>query len=131
MIDDGCRNGECGGDKTSQSLDLLKPTFDSSLGGNTEQSKTKPEGSTTSITLKPTPPINSHTDNQDVDVAQAIAGAGLILATDLFIGLPCAYVIVATGGVTPPAIAAEALEVFVVLPANLFGLYLIYDAFQN
>jgi hypothetical protein len=64
-------------------------------------------------------------------VAQAILGAGLILVTDLFVGLPCAYVIGVSGGVSPPALAAEALEVFVVLPVNLMGIYLIYDAFQE
>ena len=57
--------------------------------------------------------------------AQALAGAGLIVATDLFVGLPLAVVIILSGVGTPPAIAAAVLEVVIVLPVNAFGLYLI------
>jgi hypothetical protein len=59
-----------------------------------------------------------------------VAGALLILLTDLFIGLPLAYVIIVTGGATPPALTAEVLETIVVLPINLFGLYLISKGIQ-
>jgi len=54
-----------------------------------------------------------------------IAGALLIILTDLFVGLPAVAVIILTGGVSPPAIAAEALETFVVLPINILGIALI------
>jgi hypothetical protein len=59
---------------------------------------------------------------------QQIAGALLIILTDLFVGLPCVAVIVLSGAGTPPAIAAEAIEIFVVLPANILGIYLITSA---
>lgn len=59
-----------------------------------------------------------------------IGGWFLIVATDLFVGLPAIAVIVMTGGVTPPAIAAEALETFVVLPINIFGIYLIKQGLE-
>ena len=62
------------------------------------------------------------------NTGQALAGAGLIAAVDLTIGLGGFYVIVATGGVSPAAIAAEALEVFVVLPLNIFGIYLMAES---
>jgi hypothetical protein len=39
--------------------------------------------------------------------------------------LPAAAVIFLTGGVSPPAVAAEALETFVVLPINILGIALI------
>jgi len=55
----------------------------------------------------------------------------LIIATDLFIGLPAFAVIVLSGGVTPPAVAAEALETFVVLPVNIFGIYLIAQGIEE
>ncbi|HXD11782.1 MAG TPA: hypothetical protein VN653_17080, partial [Anaerolineales bacterium] len=54
-----------------------------------------------------------------------IGGALLIVFTDLFVGLPAIAVIIITGGVTPPAIAAEVLETVVVLPVNILGIYLI------
>ncbi len=57
------------------------------------------------------------------DRAQLVAGAVLIVVVDLFLGLPAAYVIIAGGGVTPLAIAAEIFETIVVLPLNLVGLY--------
>lgn len=56
-----------------------------------------------------------------------IAGALLIILTDLFVGLPAVAVIILTGGVSPPAIAAEALETFVVLPINILGIALIAE----
>lgn len=59
------------------------------------------------------------------NVGQALAGAGLIVFTDLTVGLPAAVVIIIGGVGSPPALAAEALEIAVVLPLNLFGLYLI------
>jgi hypothetical protein len=54
-----------------------------------------------------------------------IAGALLIAFTDIFLGLPLAYVSISSGGVTPLAVAAEILETVVVLPVNIFGIYLI------
>ena len=54
-----------------------------------------------------------------------LGGAILIVVTDLFVGIPAIVVIVLSGGLTPPAIAAEALETLVVLPINIFGIYLI------
>jgi len=54
-----------------------------------------------------------------------IAGALLIVFTDIFLGLPLAYVSISSGGVTPLAVAAEILETVVVLPVNIFGIYLI------
>jgi hypothetical protein len=54
-----------------------------------------------------------------------VGGALLIVFTDFFVGLPAAGVIIGSGGVTPPAVAAEALETLVVLPVNVFGIYLI------
>ena len=70
--------------------------------------------------------IQAHKDK----TGQKVAGAVLILVTDLFVGLPAAAVIISTGGVTPPAVAAEALEIFVVLPINILGIYLIADALE-
>lgn len=62
------------------------------------------------------------------DRAQLVAGAALILVVDLFLAIPAAYVIVAGGGVSPPAIAAEVLETVIVLPLNLVGLYLMGES---
>jgi hypothetical protein len=59
---------------------------------------------------------------------QQIAAAVLIIGTDVFVGIPLIAVIVLSGLGTPPAIAAELLEVFVVLPINVFGIYLWLDA---
>ena len=49
--------------------------------------------------------------SDDQKIGKIIAGALLILFTDLFVGLPCAAVIFLAGGGTPPALAAEAIEV--------------------
>jgi hypothetical protein len=54
-----------------------------------------------------------------------VGGALLIIFTDFLVGLPAAAVIFLSGGVTPPAIAAEILETVVILPINIFGIYLI------
>ena len=59
-----------------------------------------------------------------------VGGALLIIFTDLFVGLPAFVVIVFSGGATPPAIAAEALETFVVLPVNIYGVYLIAQGLE-
>jgi RHS repeat-associated protein len=74
-------------------------------------------------------PLQANSENKN-NTGQLIAGAVLIVVTDLFVGLPAALVIVATGGVTPPAVAAEALELLVVLPINILGIYLIADALE-
>jgi hypothetical protein len=102
--------------------------FDPTLGGNYGQPKAQSESEAANSTAPKLPVAIYSTEHPDRKIGQAIAGATLILVVDLFIGLPCAYIIVVTGGVSPPAIAAEAVEVFVVLPANALGLYLIYDS---
>jgi hypothetical protein len=48
----------------------------------------------------------------------------------LFVGIPAFVVILATGVGTPLAIAAEALEIVVVLPITALGIYLITDALE-
>jgi len=70
----------------------------------------------------------SQAPSKPCDRTQLVAGAGLIVVVDLFLGLPAAYVIIAGGGVTPPAIAAEIFETVVVLPLNLVGLYLMGES---
>jgi len=60
-----------------------------------------------------------------------VTGAILIYLDEVFIGFPALFVIIATGGVSPVAIAAEAIELLVWLPINLFGFYLIIDATQR
>lgn len=57
-----------------------------------------------------------------------IAGAAIVVFVDFFVGLPAAGVAVTTGFGSPPALAAEFIELTVVLPATLFGIYLMYDA---
>jgi hypothetical protein len=59
-----------------------------------------------------------------------VGGALLIIFTDLFVGLPAFAIIVLSGGVTPPAIAAEVIETVVVLPVNIFGIYLIAQGLE-
>jgi hypothetical protein len=58
--------------------------------------------------------------NRECTNAQKIGAAVLIVATDLFVGLPLFAVIVMSGVASPPAIAAEILETVVVTPIN-FG----------
>jgi hypothetical protein len=41
---------------------------------------------------------------------------------DLFVGLPLFIVIISSGAVTPPAVAAEVLETLFVLPINFGGI---------
>ena len=65
---------------------------------------------------------------KDHRIGQMVAGALLIIFTDLFVGLPLAAVTILTGVGTPPAVAAEVLEAVVVLPINIFGIYLIATA---
>jgi len=62
------------------------------------------------------------------DQGQLLSGVALIILVDLFVGVPAAYVIVVGGGVSPPALIAEALEVLVVLPATIFGIILIAES---
>jgi hypothetical protein len=123
-----------------QNNENKNPPFDSSLGGNnnTNQNiKSNQQNSTINNLSQQSSPnsndnkiLNSNNDKGD-KTGESVAGAFLILFTDLFVGLPAAYVIVVTGGVTPPAIAAEAIELLVVLPINALGIYLMYDAKQR
>lgn len=62
------------------------------------------------------------------DQGQLLAGVALIVLVDLFVGVPAAYVIIVGGGVSPPALIAEALEILVVLPATIFGIVLIAES---
>ena len=72
--------------------------------------------------------VASQASPKPCDRGQLVAGAGLIVSVDLFLGLPAAYVVIAGGGVTPAAIAAEVFETLVVLPLNLVGLYLMGES---
>jgi hypothetical protein len=54
---------------------------------------------------------NTNQTTENHKIGQMVAGALLIILTDLFVGLPLAAVAILTVGGTPPAIAAEVLEV--------------------
>jgi hypothetical protein len=64
---------------------------------------------------------------EEPNLGEALAGGFVIVVSDLFIGIPGAYLTIVGGGLTPVAHAGEILDL-IALGGNIFGLYLIVDS---
>jgi hypothetical protein len=65
---------------------------------------------------------------KECNQTQVLAGAVITILVDLFVGLPAAWLVISGAGVTPAAMAGEAIELLVVLPVTILGIYLVIDS---
>jgi hypothetical protein len=124
MLDDGCRYEGCDTEREKENFEH-NPVLERLKGG---KEKTEKEKEDFSKFRRPSYKGYKAVRSEAMINGQMIAGGLLIVFADLFVGIPAAAVIVMSGGATPPALAAELLEVGVVLPVTALGIYLIATA---